>query len=332
MGTGQNQKSQGSGDELYRLLMKRRSARAFQRRKVSQSLIERLVDAAANAPSGGNMQPLTIILVRSREKRRELCHLIGDQPWVRNAPVSMIFCLDFFRIKKWAEAWQTDFMGEKAVNHFLIGYADLMIAAQTVALLAESFGLSSVYIGTVQHEMDEVRKYFRIPQFVLPLMVLSIGYPKSLPRTIPKLRRSAILHEEEYRASGPDEIRRAFDEKYGAIDGVVERYLERAFVEAVEHDKQEESSHVKRVKEQMKQLDIKNSAEFLFKIRYPASVMVSMNENLIRSFRNAGFTMFDLPRKRKGSKKETQGKGTGAKAEADVPLMFPAGATRKKGR
>jgi len=331
VGTTEKPRAAGPGDDLYRLLMKRRSARAFQDREIPEALIERLVDVAANAPSGGNMQPFSIILVRSPERRRELCRLIGDQPWVRNAPVSMIFCLDFYRIKKWAGMWETDFMGEAAVNHFLIGYADLMIAAQTIAVFAESCGLSSVYIGTVQHEVDKVREYFRIPQFVLPLMVLCVGYPKSLPQTIPKLRRNAILHEEEYRESGPDEIRRAFDEKYGAIDQVVEKYLERAFVEAVEHDKQEESSHVERVKEEMKRLDIKNSAEFLFKIRYPASVMVSMNENLIRSFRNAGFKMFDVPRKKKNEGYARQ-KGAEAKPEPDGPLMFPAGATRKKGR
>ena len=239
------------------------------------------------------MQPLSIILVRSMERRKELAHLVGDQPWVKNAPVSMVFCLDFYRIKKWAEMCQTDFRGEAAVNHFLIGYADVMIAAQSVAILAESYGLSSVYIGTVLHEIDKVREFFKMPQLVLPMMLLCIGYSKSVPQNIPKLKRHTMLHQEEYRTPGTDEIRQAFDEKYGAIDQVVEKYLERAFVEAVEHDKQAESSQVERVKQEMKRLDIQNNAQFLFRVRYPSQAMVRMNQNFIQSFKNAGFEMFD---------------------------------------
>ena len=310
---------------LYRALMKRRSARAFIDREIPESLIEQMVDVAANAPSGGNMQPLSIILVRSIEKRKELARLTGDQPWVRNAPASMIFCLDFYRIKKWAEMCQTEFRGEVAVNHFLIGYADVMVAAQSVAILAESFGLSSVYIGTVLHEIDKVRDFFKIPRFVLPVMVLSIGYAKSLPRNIPKLKRSAILHEEEYQTPRPCEIRQVFDEKYGSIDEAAEKYLERAFIEAVEHDKQAETSLVEHVKEEMKRLDIRNNAQFLFKVRYPAHVMVRMNRNLIQSFKNAGFEMFDVNREEE--EKGARGGAEGS-AESTGPLMFPEGASR----
>ena len=208
----------------------------------------------------------------------------------------MVFCIDFFRIKKWAEMCQADFKGEGAVNHFLIAYADVMVAAQSVTVLAETYGLSSVYIGTLLHEIDKVRESFKMPRFVLPVMALCIGYPKSLPEKIPKLKRKDILHEEEYRTPGEDEIRQAFDEKYGAIDQAVEKYLEKAFVEALEHDRQTEPSLVERVKHEMKRLDIRNNAQFLFKVRYPSEIMVRMNQNLIQSFRNAGFEMFDTSR------------------------------------
>ena len=90
----------------------------------------------------------------------------------------MIFCLDFYRIKKWAELCETDFRGEQAINHFLIAYADLMVAAQNVVILAEGLGLGSVYIGSIQNEIDETRHFFEIPQYVLPVMLLSIGVPK----------------------------------------------------------------------------------------------------------------------------------------------------------
>jgi nitroreductase len=331
MGVSSGSDAGKSGTDLYRLLMKRRSARAFSDQEIPEPWIDELLDAAANSPSGGNMQPFSIIVVREAERRKELAHLVGDQPWVRNAPLSMIFCLDFYRIKKWAEMCQTEFKGESAVNHFLIGYADVMIAAQTVAILAESYGLGSVYIGTIQHEMDKVREFFKIPEFVLPMMLLCVGYPKSIPQHIPKLTRNAIVHKEEYRRSEDDEIRQSFDEKYGAMDEVVEEYLERAFVEVLEYDKQDRSNHSEQVKQEMKRLDIKNNAQFLFKVRYPTHVMVQMNQSLLQSFKNAGFEMFTVSRG-----KEQEGitpEGLEGKTKPERLLLFPEGAlgSEKKG-
>ena len=282
----------GKTMNLYDLLMKRRSVRVFKDQEIPESIIEQLLDVANNAPSGGNIQPLSIILVRNPEGRKKLAEFSGGQPWVRNAPLSMIFCLDFYRVKKWAEMCQTDFRGEVAINHFLIAYADLMVAAQNVVVLAESFGLGSVYIGSIQHEIEETRNFFDIPLYFLPLMILSIGYPKSIPQSIPKLKKEAIVHHEKYRKPEADEIRRVFDEKYGTIDQNMEKYLERAFIEALEADKQEMSTYLNRVKKEMKRLDIQNNAQFLFKVRYPTKVMVRMNQRLKESFKNAGFEIF----------------------------------------
>jgi len=273
-------------------MMKRRSVRIFKDQEIPESMIDQLMDVVNNAPSGGNIQPLSIILVRTSDGKEKLAQLAGGQPWVRKAPLSMIFCLDFYRIKKWAEMCQTDFRGEKALNHVLIAYADLMVAAHNVVILAESFGLGSVYIGSIQHEIDETRIFFEIPEYVLPMMVLSIGYPKSIPQSIPKLKKEVIVHQEKYRKPQEDEIKQAFDEKYGTIDQNIEKYLERAFVEALEADKLDMPRYVDRVKKEMKRFDIQNNAQFLFKVRYPTKVMVRMNQRIKQSFNNAGFGIF----------------------------------------
>ncbi len=278
--------------DLYDLMMKRRSVRAFQDREIPEPVIEKLLDVANHAPSGGNIQPLSIILVRSMEGRNKLSELAGGQPWVKNAPLSMIFCLDFFRVKKWAEMSQADFRGEQALNHFLIAYADLIAAVQNVVILAEGLGLGSVYIGSIQHEMDETRTYFEMPEYVLPMMVLCLGYPKSVPQNIPKLKKEVIVHHEKYRRLEEEEIQKAFEEKYGKIDEEMEKYLERAFVEALEAEKQEEHKFLDRVKKEMKRLDIQNNAQFLFKVRYPTKVMVRMNHRIAQSIKKAGFEIF----------------------------------------
>ena len=52
---------------VYELIMKRRSARNFKDQEIPENVIEQLLDAANNAPSGGNIQPISIILVQEAE-------------------------------------------------------------------------------------------------------------------------------------------------------------------------------------------------------------------------------------------------------------------------
>lgn len=279
--------------DLYELLMKRRSVRNFKDQLIPEETIMQLIDAANNAPSGGNIQPVSIILVQGAENKAELAAMVGNQPWVRNAPLSLIFCLDFNRIKRWAVLNGTEFKGEQALSHFLIAYGDLMVAAQSVVLLAESLGLGSVYVGTIQSCMDTAREQFSIPEFVLPLMILTLGYPKSIPRYIPKLEPEVIVHREQYQPHTDDAIREAFDNKYGDFGGKVEEYLEKAFIETIEADQQGGDGWTAWAVEAMTKLEIRNNAEFLFKLRYPNDVMVKMNKHLMDSFKNAGFDFFE---------------------------------------
>jgi len=261
----------------------------FDDKKIPEHIVHKLIDAANNAPSGGNMQPLSIIIVESDEGRRKLSEINGNQPWIKNAPLSMIFCLDYYRLKKWAEMSGTEFKGEKALCHFLVSYADIICASQNVVILAESYGLGSVYIGTINSCISEAREYFGIPEYVLPLMVLSLGYPRTIPQNIPKLKREVIAHHEKYRREDDGEIHKALEDKYGSLEINTENYLKRAFVEFVEAEKQGDIDWVELTRNEMKTLAIKNNAEFLFRLRYPSEAMIALNNEILSSFRKAGF-------------------------------------------
>jgi hypothetical protein len=42
----------------------------------------------------------------------------------------------------------------------------------------------------------------------------------------------------------------------------------------------------------MTRLEIRNHAQFLFNLRYPADIMLLLNQDLIESLKNAGFDFF----------------------------------------
>ncbi len=281
--------------DIYQLLTTRRSVRHFKDRAVDDATVAKLLDVAANAPSGGNIQPVSVVVVREPGRRAELARVIGGQPWVRNAPVTLVFCLDFHRVERWASMSGVRFRGRESLLSFLIGYADVMCAAQSVAIAAESMGLGSVYVGTVQSCMDETATLLELPRGVLPMMLLTLGHPASRPSGIPKFPAAVIAHDERYRAMSDEEIAAAFEAKYGAIDEDVDRYLKRAYVEVVEADKQQEESWTRRARDRMASLAIGNSAQFLFKLRYPQSVMVGLNEDMFQSLAKAGFAFRGAP-------------------------------------
>lgn len=283
---------------VYDLMVKRRSVRVFKDQKVPEHIVEKLMDAAHNFPSGGNLQPLSIIIVQEEEGREELGRLIGSQPWVKNAPLSLIFCIDFYRVKKWATLSGADFQGENGPFHFLMAYADLMCAAENVVILSESFGLGSVYIGGIQRIIDRIRKYFLIPKLVLPMMLLCIGYPEIVPKSPPKLNRNVIVHKEKYKMLNDDEIQKAYDDIYGEFHEDPEKYFLKAYIEAIEKSyfKSEHwlqlASEIDGMLKLAKELGIKNFAQFLFKYRYPTEIIANMNKKQIQAFRNAGFNIF----------------------------------------
>jgi FMN reductase [NAD(P)H] len=278
--------------DLYDLLMSRRSVRHYEDRAIPQEIVGELLDVSVHAPSGGNIQPLSVIAVQDPGRKEELSRVVGRQPWVKNAPLCLVFCIDFSRIKQWASMFGVDFQGDRALGMFLIAYADVMCSAQTVAVLAQARGLGSVYVGTVQSNTKGTGEILKTPEYVLPMMILCLGYPKSVPSEIPKLDRDFMVHRETYRTATADEVLRGYEEKYGKIHGDIERYFERAYVEVMEAERQGEAGWIEHAKERMEKLNITSSAEFLFRLRYPTDLMAGLNQRLIAAYREAGFDVF----------------------------------------
>jgi len=274
---------------VHDLLMNRRSIRVFEDRPVDEDVLGKLLDAAANAPSGGNIQPLSVIVVRDAGRRAKLAEVVGGQPWVANAPVDLVFCLDFHAVQRWAETEGVTFRGRESLSSFLIAYADVMCAAQSVVVLAEDLGLGSVYVGTIQVQLKDARRLLELPGGVLPVMLLAVGYPASRPKNIPKLSAGDIRHDERYRVRSDEEVAEMFRGKYGVIGDDLDAYFERAYVEVVEADRQQEESWTAEARARMERLNIRNNAQFLFELRYPQDVMVGFNRELVRDLEEAGF-------------------------------------------
>ncbi|MFZ5979432.1 MAG: nitroreductase family protein, partial [Candidatus Zixiibacteriota bacterium] len=127
-------------NETIRLLCERTSLRNFADRPVPENILDLILEAGIHAPTGGNLQPYSIIKSESREVARKMAHLCGDQNFIADAPVNLLFCMDYHRLRRWAEFEIAPFTATSAFPHFWIGFQDTIIAAQNICTAADALG------------------------------------------------------------------------------------------------------------------------------------------------------------------------------------------------
>jgi len=275
-------------ESVYDVIMRRRTVRSFLDQPVEEEKVLKLLGAAIQAPSGGNIQPISIIRIEKPESRGKLAKLAANQPWVAKAPLCLLFCIDFHRTGKWAEAEGASYGGEKALMSFLLAYADVFCSAENAVLCATSFGLGTVYIGMVLAAMTEIRREFGLPDKVVPVVALCVGYPKKVPAGITKLSRAAMVHSERYEEKSPEELKQLYREKYGDLTADVKTYFKRTYQEALEMNEQSRPDFTDKVARLMGRMEVGNAAQLLFKMRYPEEAMKRMGDKIIASLREAG--------------------------------------------
>jgi nitroreductase len=190
-------------NETLDLLMNRGSVRRYKNRDIPDETLDKIIRTGIRSPTAGDLQSYSIIVVRERERKEKLAHLCDDQAFISSAPVLLVFCIDSHRIKRWAELSGVDFR-----PGLWTGVWDSMITAQTIAIAAEAQGLGSVYIGDIIDNCSEIMDLLRLPEYVLPIVMLCIGYPDQEKKSTKRI--DCVVFDEEYNLSD-DEIKRCYE-------------------------------------------------------------------------------------------------------------------------
>ena len=201
-------------NETMKLLNERASCRAFEDKAIPEEVLNEILEAGLHAATGGNLQPYSIIKIADPNTKKRLVTECDMQNIVEKAPVNLLFCIDWRRIGRWAEACNAPFTATKSYRHFWIALQDTVICAQNICTAADSLGLGSVYIGTVESCFLELKSMFKIPEGVFPVVLLSLGYPKNEGIPANKLGIEAIVHEEVYKDLPIEKLVELQDEKY----------------------------------------------------------------------------------------------------------------------
>ena len=278
-------------NETMKMLHERASCRSFRDEPVPDETLRAVLTAASHAATGGNLQPYSVIRVRDSDVRQRLMALCGDQPFIGKAPVSLVFCIDFHRLERWAASENAPFSARRAFRHFWISFQDVVICAQTVCTAADAMGLGAVYVGTVLECLDELKDLLKLPEGVFPVVMVCLGYPKGQLTPRRKFDVDVVVHNEVYHEMTDEELLQAFDAKYGGqtFEATPDRVDSIAQACREVHGEGHAEEFLARVKRD----GHLNMAQNVFGLKYPADEMPKRNRRIMGAARNAGFEWFD---------------------------------------
>ena len=194
------------------IIKSHRSIRKYQKRDIPDELLNDILGAGIRASTTGNMQVYSVIVTRDSGMKQRLAPFHFNQPMVTGAPVVLTFCADFNRFNKWCRQRHAE-PGYDNFLSFMTAAIDALLVAQNVCLAAESKGLGICYLGTTIYMADKIIDLLELPEGVVPVTTITLGYPDEDPPLTDRLPLEAVVHNEKYRDYTPEDIGRIYREK-----------------------------------------------------------------------------------------------------------------------
>jgi nitroreductase len=192
-----------------------RSIRKYKPDIIPGELLDRVLEAGSRASTTGNMQVYSMVVTKDEEIRKQLWEAHFKQEMVLLAPVHITFCADFNRFNKWCRSRKAE-PGYDNFLSFFTASIDALLASQNVAVEAEANGLGICYLGTATYMADTIIDILGLPNGVVPVAALVMGYPDEEPGLTDRLPMEAVVHQEKYRDYQDDDIDRIYEKREGS--------------------------------------------------------------------------------------------------------------------
>ena len=172
--------------ELSEAIAKRRSIRTYKKQNLPQGTVEKLLEAARQAPSAGNVQPWEFVVVSKPETKQALSKAAFEQQNIVEATVVFVVCADEKRAQ--------ESYGVRGRTLYCL--QDTAAAIQNILLTACAMGLGTCWVGAFKEA--EVRKIINAPQGMRPVALIPVGYPNEAPPARKRRAVSEIMHGESF--------------------------------------------------------------------------------------------------------------------------------------
>lgn len=179
------QMSTSEENVAYESILGRTSVRSYTARAVTDTVVEKLLRAGMAAPSARDARPWEFIVVTEPDLKERIAAASPNAAMAAKAPLVIVVCGNM----------------EKALDGVSREYwiQDCSAATENILLAAHALGLGAVWCGFYpsQERQDALRGIFEIPANLVPLNVISIGYPEGLPTPKDKWDPS-IIHYNKF--------------------------------------------------------------------------------------------------------------------------------------
>lgn len=192
--------------------LNRKTVRKFSNKEISEELLKTIIEASMRAPTCGNMQLYTVIVTKDETRKKELEKYHFNQTAAVTAPVILTICADFNRFVKWCEASGAK-PGYDNFHSFITALTDAVIFAQQIVTIAEMEGLGTCYLGTVNYNAKQISELLNLPDLVVPVASVSLGYPEEDDPMVERLPVEAVMHFEKYENFNDSQIKKLFEVK-----------------------------------------------------------------------------------------------------------------------
>ena len=165
--------------ELLNGILSRRSIRKYTKKTVSKEDITDLLKAGMAAPSANNAQPWHFVLLQDHDIMNKIPEFHPYSKMLKQAAFAILVCID------------KDL--ESADGY---GIQDCSAATQNILLAAHAKGLGAVWLGIYPREVriNGIKDLLGIPERIVPLSLLSIGYPAEEKPSVDRYKEDRIHH------------------------------------------------------------------------------------------------------------------------------------------
>nr|WP_321466182.1 nitroreductase family protein [uncultured Desulfobulbus sp.] len=145
-------------------LFSRRSIRTYSGEAIAEGLIKDLLEAAMAAPSAMAKNPWHFLVLQSRETIDTLAGCLPNGKMLAGAAAALLVCGDINQAH------------DKELSFLL---QDTSAAIENMLLAASMLGLGACWLGIHprQERMAAVSKAFNLPENIIPVAGISLGWP-----------------------------------------------------------------------------------------------------------------------------------------------------------
>lgn len=186
-------------------LTNRRTIRQYSNIKVSDTLLNRLIEEASRTQTMGNLQLYSVVVTRSAEMKQQLAPAHFNQPMVTQAPVVLTICADFNRTSQWMRCRKA-VPGYNNFLSFINAATDALLFTQTLCNLMDEEGLGYCYLGTTVYMPQMIIDTLKLPKLVMPVATLTVGWPAEEGKLSDRLPIASLVHQETYSDYTPEDI------------------------------------------------------------------------------------------------------------------------------